>query len=79
MLPHVTLKSIANNAEIDVIWERYEEELAPLRAELSEVSGQPKTIEEWEVPRERPDDWDPAAEPLLAAFWERRIARQKAD
>ena len=76
-LPHVTLKSIANNAEIDVIWERYEEELAPLRAELSEVSGQPKTIEEWEVPRERPDDWDPAAEPLLAAFWERRIARQK--
>ena len=76
-LPHVTLKSIANNAEIDVIWERYEEELAPLRTELSEVSGQPKTLEEWEVPRERPDDWDPAAEPLLAAFWELRLARQK--
>ena len=30
-VPHITLKSIANNAEIDVIWERYEEELAPLR------------------------------------------------
>ena len=76
-VPHVTLKSIAHNAEIDVIWERYEEELAPLRAELSEVSGLPKTLEEWEVPRERPDDWDSAAEPLLTAFWERRIARQK--
>ena len=76
-VPHITLKSIANNAEIDVIWERYEEELAPLRAELSEVSGQPKTLEEWEVPRECPDDWDPAAEPLLADFWELRLARQK--
>ena len=76
-VPHITLKSIANNAEIDVIWERYEEELAPLRAELSEVSGQPKTLEEWEVPRERPDDWNAAAEPLLAAFWELRLARQK--
>ena len=76
-VPHVTLKSIAHNAEIDVIWERYEEELAPLRAELSEVSGQAETLEEWEAPRECPDDWNPAAEPLLAEFWERRIARQK--
>ena len=75
-LPHVTLKSIAHNAEIDVIWERYEEELAPLRAELSEVSGQATTLEEWEIPHERPDDWNPAAEPLLAAFWELRLARQ---
>ena len=76
-VPHVTLKSIAHNAEIDVIWERYEEELAPLRAELSEVCGRAKTLEEWEIPRERPDDWNPTAEPLLAAFWERRLARQK--
>ena len=75
-VPHITLKSIANNAEIDVIWERYEEELAPLRAELSEVSGQAKTLEEWEIPREAPDNWDSAVEPLLADFWERRIARQ---
>ena len=30
-VPHITLKSIANNAEIDVIWELYEERLAPLR------------------------------------------------
>ena len=75
---HITLTSITDNAEVDVIWERYDEELAPLRAELSEVSGQAETLEEWEIPRERPEDWDSAAEPLLAAFWERRIARQKA-
>ena len=77
-VPHVTLKSIAHNAEIDVIWERYEEELAPLRAQLSEVCGRAKTLEEWEIPRERPEDWSSAAEPLLAAFWELRLARQKA-
>ena len=76
-VPHVTLKSIAHNAEIDVIWERYEKGLAPLRAELSEVCGRAKTLEEWEVPRECPEDWSPAAEPLLAEFWELRVARQK--
>ena len=38
--PTLLSSPIAHNAEIDVIWERYEEELAPLRAELSEVSGQ---------------------------------------
>ena len=53
-VPHITLKSIANNAEIDVIWEKWEERLAPLRGRLSVDSGQSKTLEEWEVPRERP-------------------------
>ena len=30
-VPHITLKSIANNAEIDVIWERWLETLERLR------------------------------------------------
>ena len=34
-VPHVTLKSIANNAEIDVIWERWQQTLEPLRATLN--------------------------------------------
>ena len=76
-VPHITLRSIANNAEIDVIWEKHEERLAPLRDQLSAASGQAKTLEEWEVPRERPSDWSQATEPLIAAFWEHRIARQK--
>ena len=33
--PHVTLKSIANNAEIDVIYERWQAVLEPLRAALN--------------------------------------------
>ena len=30
-VPHVTLKSIANNAEIDVIWDKWQAKLEPLR------------------------------------------------
>ena len=37
--PHITLKSIANNAEIDVIWEKWQAVLEPLRAELNEKLG----------------------------------------
>ena len=76
-VPHVTLKSIANNAEIDVIWESSEERLEPLRRQLSVASGQTKTLEEWEVPREPPDAWPQATEPLITAFWKARIERQK--
>src|SRR6185437_9420170 len=34
-VPHITLKSIANNAEIDVIWEKYQQTLEPLRRQLN--------------------------------------------
>ena len=34
-VPHITLKSIANNAEIDVIWEEYQTRLEPLRKQLN--------------------------------------------
>ena len=81
-VPHITLRAIANNTEIDVIWEAYEERLASLRRELSEASGQRSAhsdgpLEEWEISRERPENWPSATEPLLAAFWELRIARQQ--
>ncbi|MGI9359960.1 MAG: site-specific DNA-methyltransferase, partial [Parasphingorhabdus sp.] len=38
-VPHITLKSIANNAEIDTIWEEYQEKLEPLRAEINAMRG----------------------------------------
>lgn len=73
--PHVTLKSIANNSEIDVIWEEYQAKLEPLRAELNKALA--KSWEEWEIPREAGDDWSAAATKAHAAWWEARIARQK--
>ncbi len=34
-VPHITLKSIANNTEIDVIWEKFQETLERLRGQLN--------------------------------------------
>ena len=58
-VPHITLKSIANNAGIDVIWEHWQETLEPLRAQLNDALG--RTWEEWEIPREPGDPWPDAA------------------
>ena len=62
-VPHITLKSIANNTEIDVIWERCQQTLEPLQMELNAAVG--RTWEEWEVPREAGDPWP---EPATAAW-----------
>ena len=44
-VPHITLKSIANNAEIDVIWEKWQETLEPLRARLNAALGRGASFE----------------------------------
>jgi adenine-specific DNA-methyltransferase len=69
-VPHITLKSIASNAEIDVIWERWQEALEPLRHELNRVLGRNKPWEEWEIPREAGDPWKPEAAALHAKLRE---------
>ena len=74
-VPHITLKSIANNAEIDVIWERCQETLEPLRARLNAALGE--QWEEWEIPREAGEGWPADAAALHADWWEARIARQR--
>lgn len=74
---HITLKSIANNTEIDVIWEKYEKQLAPLREQWSVASGLKETAEDWEIPREADEAWSVEAKSLHDEFWELRIERQK--
>ncbi len=103
-VPHITLKSIANNAEIDVIWDKWQQHIQPLLEQLGKVSSgqwivdsgttvdsdqeavvsntdhKPLTtnhLEEWEVPRDFPEEWPEDAKPLHAEFWKLRIARQK--
>lgn len=73
--PHVTLKSIASNAEIDVIWEKFQEKLEPLRGELNAALGQ--AFEEWQIPREAGAGWPEPARVAHAAWWEARITRQR--
>jgi adenine-specific DNA-methyltransferase len=74
-VPHITLRSIANNTEIDVIWEQWQEVLEPLRESLN--SALSKDWQEWEMPREANDAWPAAAKRGHADWWEARIARQK--
>ena len=58
-VPHITLRDIANNAEIDVIYEEYQRELEPVRAELN--AALERQWEEWEIPRESGDPWPEGA------------------
>ena len=58
-VPHITLKSIANNAEIDTIWARWQETLEPLREDLN--AHLDRDWEEWQIPREPGDPWPEAA------------------
>ena len=74
-VPHVTLKSIANNVEIDVIWERWQEMLEPLRDDLN--AGLDCNWEEWQIPREASDAWPTEITETHRLWWEARIARQQ--
>ena len=74
-VPHVTLKSIANNAEIDGIWEKHQKTLEALREQLNSKLGM--TWEEWEIPRAAEDDWSKKAKSAHSRWWEQRISRQK--
>ncbi len=73
-VPHITLKSIANNAEIDTIWDEYQGKLEPLRAEINAMRGRDGSdpdlppFEEWTMPREPGAPWpDDAAKALEKA------------
>jgi adenine-specific DNA-methyltransferase len=83
-VPHVTLKSIANNEQIDVIYEKWQERMEAIREKICKIIGE--RLEEWELPkitddknvdsRFRGNDKSEARK-LLKEWWEMRLARQK--
>ncbi len=73
-VPHITLKSIANNAEIDVIWERWQETLQPLRDDMN--ARLDCNWEDWQIPHEASEDWPAEAVETHGMWWEARTARQ---
>lgn len=73
--PHITISAIANNTEIDVIWEKYQEHMEKLRNTLNNAMGD--TWKEWEIPHETLDDWPKEAKEVHAEWRKQRIARQK--
>jgi len=54
-VPHITLKSIANNEEVDEIHARWQEKLEPIRERINRKLGQ--SFAEWELPREAGEKW----------------------
>ena len=73
-VPHISLKTIANNAEIDVIWENFHRTLEPPRKRLTAALG--TSWEEWEIPHDAEEDWSDEAKEAHAEWWKLRIARQ---
>jgi adenine-specific DNA-methyltransferase len=74
-VPHIMLSTIANNAEIDVIWDAFQEVLEPLREKLDQVLGE--SWQEWEIPLKVEEDWPKEAKDLHSKWWEERNNRQK--
>ena len=74
-VPHITLKSIADNSEIDVIWDKWQLTLESLRDKLN--TALKKQWREWEVPREADKAWSEIAKRIHQEWWQARIDRQK--
>lgn len=73
-VPHIKLKSIANNTEIDVIWEKWQQTLEPLREQLNNALG--KEWEEWQIPRDAGDPWGDEEQKMFYAI---RVEQEKAE
>ncbi|HIE02144.1 MAG TPA: hypothetical protein EYP59_17975 [Thiotrichaceae bacterium] len=74
-VPHVTLKAIANNEEIDTIHAKWQKQLEPMLAELNKLHQQ--NWQEWEVPRESDKKGSKKAQDLLANWWQLKQQRQQ--
>jgi len=74
-VPHTTLKSIANNSEIDTIHAKWQEKMEPIRSKLNGILK--KSWEEWEIPREAKESWPKDARKFHQEWWELRKKRQE--
>jgi adenine-specific DNA-methyltransferase len=73
-IPHIELKAIANNDEIDPIHARWAAKLETLRKEINRASA--RNFDEWQIPREPETDWSEKSKNLLAEWWDVRKLRQ---
>ena len=74
-VPHIMLRDIANDVEIDVIHDEYQAKLEPLREALNSATGE--QWQEWEIPRDANEAWPEETKQLHAEWWQQRIARQQ--
>src|SRR5580704_11014997 len=69
------LKSIANNAEIDIIHAKWQPVLDEARTSLNRTLGQ--QFEEWQIPKILPAKAPNSAHAAQEAFWQARREQQK--
>ena len=74
-VPHITLRDIANNPDIDAIYARHQERLEPLRTQLNAALGQ--SWAEWEIPPEAAAEWPEEAGRRHTEWQAARRARQQ--
>jgi adenine-specific DNA-methyltransferase len=74
-VPHITLKSIAHNEQIDTIHEKWQTKLDEIRSKLNEALKQ--KWEEWEIPFDADPDWPEATKKRHKEWIETRKERQK--
>jgi len=74
-VPHIMLEHIANNSEIDVIWDKWQAILDPLREKFNRTLK--TTWREWEIPHEADAKWSDTIKKLHTEWWQSRIARQQ--
>jgi adenine-specific DNA-methyltransferase len=71
----ITSAVIANNAEIDAIWEKWQPSLEALRERLNAALR--KSWQEWDVPRSVDVKWSADARELHAKWWDARLSCQE--
>jgi adenine-specific DNA-methyltransferase len=74
-VPHITLKSIVNNEDINAIHESWQPKQDAARGTLNKTLKE--NWEEWEVLRESDNQWPQAAKTAHSEFWRLRRERQR--
>lgn len=78
-VPHVTLKSIVNNSEIDLIWSKWNKEIISLISQLNSLLEK-NWAEDWQVPHELNPDVSANAKEVHGKLLEaRRSLRREID
>ena len=70
-----TLKSIANNQEIDIIHSKWTEKMEPIHKDFNKDVK--KQCKEWQIPRDADITWSNEAKRLHAEWWQLRQGRQR--
>lgn len=74
-IPHIKLGSVANNPEIDVIWDRYFADIESIRLQLNDALG--VTWESWEIPGAVSKTWPESVCKLHELYWQKYFSRQR--